>query len=317
MEVATKSEKVEAAGYEVLKDPLNPELQNAFATAVFEQRNSDEASKVPQPIGTTYPRTDREGFTPRDIIEALAYGIVRFGVSQIAWTRLPPPASWKDDGAPPDWVGPSAAPAVVAERLAEVDRWRIPRVDPAKGYVRRFDAEIWIPILSSPVHNQSVVNNSVVHPQDPAIVIKIDADGFPEFDPVAEVLMPYDRFRSGDKSQFKYCDEKIREQMKHDSAFRNNLPSELVDFYEGRSAGTALYTLGYVWHHHQDAGRMQLVRVKDHDAVVLGRVKHCGGASIWCADERHRPKDAKSGVRRRHYFKTLLTITDRARVRMP
>ena len=100
-------------------------------------------------------------------------------------------------------------------------------------------------------------------------------------------------------------------------ALAKKFNGEIVDFYEGRSANAALYSLGYVWHHHQHAGRMQLVRVEDHDAVVLGRVKHCGGASIWSAVERHPPGDARTGARRRHYFKTLLTTAERARRRKP
>jgi hypothetical protein len=315
--VATITDKVKAAWQALGEDPLDPALQGAFAAAVREQREADEESKVPQPIGTTYPRTDRQAFTPKDFMEALAYGVVRYGVSLIAWTRISHLAFGKDDGTPPGWVGPSTAPTVVAGRLAQVDPWRIAKVDRATGEVRRIDSNVWMPILSSPVQNPAVVNDAAVHPLNPAVVIKIDADGFPEFNPVAEVLMPYDQFRSGDKSQFKYCDQKITEEMKRDSAFKNKLPGELVDFYEGRSANATFYSLGYVWHHHQHAGRMQLVRVEDHDAVVLGRVKHCGGASIWSAVERHPPRDARTGARRRHYFKTLLTTTERVRKRKP
>lgn len=34
---------------------------------------------------------------------------------------------------------------------------------------------------------------------------------------------------------------------------------------------------GYTWHHHQDVGRMQLVREKEHKLSL----PHTGGMAIW------------------------------------
>jgi len=192
-----------------------------------------------------------------------------------------------------------SAPAVEPWRKAQVSQ-----VD--EGYVARFDTNLAIPIQSYDSRSSKVPHGTIS-----GLEVEIDRNGFPVFDVGVEVIMPYERFDRSDWVQFRFCNNAVATRCKQDPDFEAALDPVLRTFYSKAIKTNA--PVGWVWHHHQDAGRMQLVRTHDHDAVVKWRVKHTGGAAIWCADFRHRPKDAKSGRSRRHMYKTLLTMPKRDR----
>ena len=62
---------------------------------------------------------------------------------------------------------------------------------------------------------------------------------------------------------------------------------QLDDIQEGRTPK------GYVWHHNEEPGKMQLVRREDHDRAI-GGAAHTGGSSLWGPDSVEKIK--KEGV---------------------
>lgn len=290
----------------LLENPLDPVLQENFEQAACVHRAAQVACGHPDPLGTTYPRTSRDEFSRSEIVAALAFGIQKFGRGLIDWTRLTTDAFRPAGGAVPGWAA-QAPVSVCAGNALAVEPWRKASVcDRQNGYVSRFDANIAVPILSWSHRGQSVA-----HPKIPGVKIDIDGDGFPVFTAGIEVMMPYSLFSRSDKTQFAFCNREVALQVGPNQAFSGPLDPSLCAAYAARVAGGA--PPGWVWHHHQDAGRMQLVRKADHDAVCIGQVKHTGGAAIWCADHRQRLRDALTGKVRRHVFKTLLTIRPRNR----
>ena len=64
-------------------------------------------------------------------------------------------------------------------------------------------------------------------------------------------------------------------------------PEQLKDIEEGRTP------TGYVWHHNEEPGKMQLVKREDHDRAI-GGAAHTGGNSLWGADSVDNGKKGES-----------------------
>ena len=64
-------------------------------------------------------------------------------------------------------------------------------------------------------------------------------------------------------------------------------PEQIKDIEEGRTPS------GYVWHHNEEPGKMQLVKREDHDRVI-GGAAHTGGNSLWGADSVDNSKKGES-----------------------
>ena len=295
-----------AAAERLFENPLDPGLQEDFERATRAHRDAQLAGGHPEPLGTTYPRTSRDEFSRSEIIAALAFGIQKFGRDSIDWARLTTDAFRPAGGGVPGWAAQTQG-SVCAGTAPAVEAWRRANVcDRQDGYVKRFDTNLAVPIMSWSRRGQSVA-----HPKIVGVAVQIDDNGFPVFAANIEVAMPYSLFSRSDKAQFAFCNREVASRAGRDTTFSNALHPSLRAAYRARIVGGA--PPGWVWHHHQDAGRMQLVRKTEHDAVCIGQVKHTGGAAIWCADHRHRPRDALTGKERRHVFKTLLTVRPRDR----
>lgn len=292
----------------MLQNPLDTACRERFIDAGQALRQDEIAAGIQEPLGSSYPRTANKTFSHTEIAAALFYGVVRFGSDKIDWARLSTDAFRPVSGETPQWALSSPSIAEVhAGSAPVVEPWRKARISQVdKGYVARFDTNLAIPIQSYSSRDSLVTHGSI-----PGLKVRIDSDGFPVFEVGIEVMMPYELFNCSDGVQFRFCNKAVANRVKTDPAFKAALPPDLRQLYT--SAFKTNAPSGWVWHHHQDAGRMQLVRGHDHDAVVKWRVSHTGGAAIWCADFRHRPKDAKSGRSRRHIYKTLLTMPKRDR----
>ena len=298
----------ESASTSLFMNPIDAACQDQFIDAARALRKQQVAAGVQEPLGSSYPRTSNKSFSHSEIAAALFYGVLRFGKEKIDWARLTTDAYRPVSGELPQWASSSTDTAeVYAGRAPTVDPWRKARISEVdKGYVARFDTNLAIPIQSYSSRDSMVPHGSI-----PGVEVRIDSEGFPVFDVGIDVMMPYDRFGCSDNVQFRFCNREVANRVSADPVFRAALPPDLQQLYSAAFKTNA--PSGWVWHHHQDAGRMQLVRSRDHDAVVVWRVSHTGGAAIWCSDFRHRPKDAKSGRTRRHIFKTFLTMRKRDR----
>lgn len=99
---------------------------------------------------------------------------------------------------------------------------------------------------------------------------------FPNFDSAFDAELPPDKFKT--KAYAKECNAQLKETAENDPELRSKFTDEQrSDIDEGRTP------TGYVWHHNEEPGKMQLVKRVDHDRVI-GGAAHTGGNSLWGAD---------------------------------
>lgn len=99
---------------------------------------------------------------------------------------------------------------------------------------------------------------------------------FPKFESVFDTKLDPDNYMS--KAYAKECNAKLKEAIETDPGLKSKFtPEQLNDIKEGRTPS------GYVWHHNEEPGKMQLVKREDHDRVI-GGAAHTGGNSLWGPD---------------------------------
>lgn len=109
--------------------------------------------------------------------------------------------------------------------------------------------------------------------------VKIDGV-FPKFDSAFDTALDPDNLKT--KAYAKECNAKLKEAIENDPELRSKFTEEqLKDIEEGRTP------TGYVWHHNEEPGKMQLVKREDHDRAI-GGAAHTGGNSLWGADSVDR-----------------------------
>lgn len=99
---------------------------------------------------------------------------------------------------------------------------------------------------------------------------------FPVFNSSFDTELSPDNLKT--KAYAKECNAKLKEAIRNDQGLRSKFTAEqLQDIEEGRTP------TGYVWHHNEEPGKMQLVKREDHDRVI-GGAAHTGGNSLWGAE---------------------------------
>ena len=94
---------------------------------------------------------------------------------------------------------------------------------------------------------------------------------FPKFEPTFTAHLPIEKLRASDKTQFSECVLQLQKELVDDPSLRSNFsPRQLEQIAHGKTPG------GYVWHHNEEIGKMELVRFDVHDVA-----KHTGGRAIW------------------------------------
>ena len=67
------------------------------------------------------------------------------------------------------------------------------------------------------------------------------------------------------------ANKKIYNEIRNDSRLRKKFPKRVInEFSKGKTPSD------YTWHHHQDAGVLELV-----DSYIHSKTSHVGGYSIW------------------------------------
>lgn len=109
---------------------------------------------------------------------------------------------------------------------------------------------------------------------------------FPKFESTFDTELAPDNLKT--KTYAKECNEALKEAIKSDPELRSKFTAEqLQDIEEGRTPR------GYVWHHNEEPGKMQLVKREDHDRAI-GGAAHTGGNSLWGADSVDNSKKGES-----------------------
>lgn len=98
---------------------------------------------------------------------------------------------------------------------------------------------------------------------------------FPVFESAFDVQLPENLEKSSNARQFKECNNQLREAIDNNPDLRDNFTKEQLEDIENGDTPS-----GYVWHHNEETGKMQLVKVKDHDRAQ-GGAAHTGGKALW------------------------------------
>lgn len=98
---------------------------------------------------------------------------------------------------------------------------------------------------------------------------------FPVFDSDFDVQLPEDLLQNSNLKQFKECNHQLYEAIEKDPELEAKFTDEQIEDIENMDTPT-----GYVWHHNEEVGKMQLVKVEDHDRTQ-GGAAHTGGKALW------------------------------------
>lgn len=101
---------------------------------------------------------------------------------------------------------------------------------------------------------------------------------FPVFDAVAEVQLPVELYESTDANHFLYANQSLSISIDQDPSLGNQFTA-----FQLNQLNTGLTPEGYSWHHHEQAGKLQLVDEETHS-----QSGHSGGRSIWGGGDEAR-----------------------------
>lgn len=124
--------------------------------------------------------------------------------------------------------------------------------------------------------------NGVRYERKSVVIKGIKVEGvFPVFHSAFDVQLPEDLEKASNAKQFKECNKQLKEAVQSAPDLRKQLTSEqLEDIDDGKTPE------GYVWHHNEETGKMQLVKIEDHDRTQ-GGAAHTGGKALWGGGYNH------------------------------
>lgn len=101
--------------------------------------------------------------------------------------------------------------------------------------------------------------------------VKFDSKGFPKFESYYTVKLRRKDFRKSRETHFNTANKKLYNAISSSSRLRNKFTKQdIKKFSQGETPNK------YTWHHHQDAGVLELV-----DSDIHSKTSHIGGYSIW------------------------------------
>ncbi len=155
--------------------------------------------------------------------------------------------------------------------LSSIEPWRKPRLTDDK----RIHPYSQTRQPASPIPNLGL-NRAGKSISDGKHTISFDENGFPKFNTRFEMLLGKEHLGTGNRqAHIKAANESLAQTIKKDPALAKELGLSEKDV-SGLSNSHQAPT-GYRWHHHQDVGRMQLVKFEEHRLAT----PHTGGMAIW------------------------------------
>lgn len=98
---------------------------------------------------------------------------------------------------------------------------------------------------------------------------------FPVFYSKFDVQLPEEYEKLSNGRQFRECNRQLKEAIENNPEMEKLFTKEqLEDIKNGDTPE------GYVWHHNEEVGKMQLVKIEDHDRTQ-GGAAHTGGKALW------------------------------------
>lgn len=154
------------------------------------------------------------------------------------------------------------------------ESWRRPNVQGTKVIPY---AGTKTPPKPSTINNAKYKGETITKCDDDgaAMVVARDANGFPEFT-TFDTYIDDEHIGSGKSAEhFKAANENLIAAMEREPGLQNKLGLSDNQVTSIKAEPTKAPP-GFVWHHHQDVGRMQLVNKAAHDEH-----RHTGGMAIW------------------------------------
>jgi hypothetical protein len=172
----------------------------------------------------------------------------------------------------------------------------IPKIHPNAGEVR----EVTKTLTKGPRKGQTVLQKREVRNHDGEWItlrggkrdnwtVRMDdgskvtvkyKNGFPDFSSFskADMELPKELWFKSDDIQFRKLNKKLYKVAHEDPKVRKQLSSDDLDYL-----AKGITPDGFTWHHHQEAGRMQLVPTEIHQ-----KSGHTGGREIWGGGSKNR-----------------------------
>ena len=98
---------------------------------------------------------------------------------------------------------------------------------------------------------------------------------FPKFDSKLDVQLPKELEKSDNIKQFKECNNQLQNAIERDPGLGEQFTErQMEQIKDGKTPE------GYVWHHNEGQGKMQMVEAKKHNPA-LGGAPHTGGKTLW------------------------------------
>jgi hypothetical protein len=101
---------------------------------------------------------------------------------------------------------------------------------------------------------------------------------FPQFDSAFDAKLEESQYLDSDARQFKEANKQLKEAVDENPNLRDQFSPEQLEQIEAGDTPE-----GYVWHHSEEPGELQLVDQEIHE-----KTGHTGGRSIWGGGTDHR-----------------------------
>ncbi|MDA7027417.1 HNH endonuclease [Bacillus sp. CLL-7-23] len=119
-------------------------------------------------------------------------------------------------------------------------------------------------------------------------VVTYDRDGHPIFTSEHQTSLPESKYLAGDKEQFKHLSKELYEKAMNNQKIKSRFTDDELEILRNGETPKR-----FVWHHHQEPGKMQLVNSEIHDAA-----KHTGGRAYWGGGTNGRKGKIKSAIKK-------------------
>ncbi|KIL72274.1 HNH endonuclease [Bacillus badius] len=147
--------------------------------------------------------------------------------------------------------------------------WLIPVLVPV---VSRVGQKIFVKQFLKKTTKKIIVRNGhLAGKRHPVTNVKFSSNGFPIFSQLYQLSLPKTLWKASNRKQFKYANERLLNAIQNKSGIRSKFnENQIKDIKAGKTPR------GYVWHHHEKRGILQLVNREIHN-----KTGHTGGKAIW------------------------------------
>jgi hypothetical protein len=124
----------------------------------------------------------------------------------------------------------------------------------------------------------TIRNGKLAGKSHPVTKVPFTKDGFPVFDSAYDVHLPGNLIKATDREQFEFATKELSEVIRKNLKLKKKFTKKQLDqIKDGKTPS------GYVWHHHQDTGKLQLV-----DSRIHQQTGHTGGKALWGGGSDYR-----------------------------